>query len=234
MRGLATIMRRRMARVSAQTHRLRAVLRAAGTASHGRRGSLTFVSAAAIPPNFFVVQDQDGANDVPAQVDMTQMGRDDTDPDVYRLFWSWDATDQWTGTGSTGDACALFDANGNGRIDYVVCGQVHNTSPTVVVQTVGSPFAFSCNDVRFDRCGQPDGPLPYTPAQIQAGVLTSRCPRPESAREPDHGHRSVPQPRSGPEPSERHHPRSRHRKDLPSAGRGTRERVLVPLGRQRR
>jgi uncharacterized repeat protein (TIGR01451 family) len=143
-------------------------------------GSLTFPSAggAAIPPNFFVVVDQDGANDVnSAQTDLTQMGRDDTDPNVFKLFWSWDATNQWTGSGSTGDACALFDTNGNGRIDFVVCGQIHNTSPTVVVQTDVSPFVFSCNDVRFDRCGQPE-PITYTPAQIQAGVLTSGLPGP--------------------------------------------------------
>ena len=79
---------------------------------------------AEIPPGYFVVQDQDGANDENAQVDLTQMGRDDSDPTVYKLFWSWDATDQWPGGGSTGDACALFDANGNGRIDFVVCGQI--------------------------------------------------------------------------------------------------------------
>ena len=151
-------------------------------------------ATAAIPSNFFVVQDQDGANDVnSAQVDLTQMGRDDTDPTVYKLFWSWDATDEWTGTGSTGDACALFDTNGNGRIDNVVCGQVHNTIPTVVVQTAGSPFAFSCNDARFDRCGQPSLD-PVYPGPDSGRCAHLRRSRPESAGEPDHEHRSVPQP----------------------------------------
>ena len=50
------------------------------------------------------------------------MGRDDTDATKYKLFWSWDSTDLWTGTGQTGDACALFDYNGNTNIDAVVCG----------------------------------------------------------------------------------------------------------------
>jgi hypothetical protein len=158
MRGLATILRRRMARVSAQGP-LRAILALLALLLMVG-GSLTFVSAAAIPPNFFVVQDQDGANDEPAQVDITQMGRDDTDPDEYRLFWSWDATDQWTGTGSTGDACALFDSDGDGRINFVVCGQIHNASPTEVVQTVDSPFAFTCNNVRFDHVDNRPRSLP--------------------------------------------------------------------------
>src|SRR5437763_158391 len=60
-----------------------------------------------IPTNMFVVTDQQGANDVPGQVDLTQMGRDErTDPGFYDLFWNWDSIDQWTGTGQTGDACA--------------------------------------------------------------------------------------------------------------------------------
>ncbi len=125
-----------------------------------------------------MVQDQDGANDVPAQVDLTQMGRDDTDPSVYKLFWSWDATNQWTGIGSTGDACALFDTNGNGRIDDVVCGQVHNTSPTVVVQTADSPFVFSCNDARFDRCGQPMARSPTPRPRFRPVFSHSGAPGP--------------------------------------------------------
>ena len=74
-----------------------------------------------IPSNFFVVTDQQGANDVPAQSDLTQMGRDDTDATTYKLFWSWDQTDQWTGTGQTGDACALFDNDGDTNINFVMC-----------------------------------------------------------------------------------------------------------------
>ena len=41
-----------------------------------------------IPANFFAVKDQQGANDQPGQKDLTQMGRDESDPYYYKLFWS--------------------------------------------------------------------------------------------------------------------------------------------------
>src|SRR4051812_48735562 len=84
---------------------------------------LADAAAAAIPSAFLTVQDQSGANDVPGQQDLTQMGRDDTDPSVYRIFWSWDDTADWLSGGNTGDACALFDTTGDGRTDFEVCGQ---------------------------------------------------------------------------------------------------------------
>ena len=75
-------------------------------------------AATAIPSNYLSVVDQGRANDVnAAQVDLTRFGRDDSNASLYKLFWSWDATDQWTGTGQTGDACALFDSNGDGKVD---------------------------------------------------------------------------------------------------------------------
>src|SRR5438093_3962500 len=104
------------------------------------------------------------------------MGRDNSDLSYYQIFWSWDSIDQWTGTGSTGDACALFDNDGDGKINYAVCGQItnQNANPNVVVQTAGSPFAFSCSNSRTDRCANPvpqsytsSGPTP----DIQAGPL---------------------------------------------------------------
>jgi hypothetical protein len=135
-----------------------------------------FVSQAAattIPAGFFVVNDQQGANDVPGQVDLTRMGRDDSVSGTYKIFMSWDSTDSWTGTGQTGDACALFDKNGNGGIDFVVCGQVNNpnANPAVVAQTTNSPYAFTCNDKKIDRCGTPS-PVAYTwGTQIISGPL---------------------------------------------------------------
>src|SRR5215208_2630364 len=47
--------------------------------------------AASLPSNYLTVIDQGGANDVNAsQVDLTQFGRDDSDPTTYKLLWSWD------------------------------------------------------------------------------------------------------------------------------------------------
>ena len=120
-------------------------------------------------PNYLIVHDQQGPNDQPSQVDLTQMGRDDTDADTYRLLWSWDSTTDWTGTGQTGDACALFDSDGDGNVNFVVCVRVENTNanPDSVTQEDGSPYAFTCSDAKNDRCTNPD------PVDIDAGdVIT--------------------------------------------------------------
>ena len=143
-------------------------------------------SAVTIPSSFFTVTDQQGANDITgnsSQNDLTQMGRDETStPGVLKLFWSWDSTDKWTGTGQTGDACALFDSDGDGNINFAVCGQIHNenANPNLVTQTTGggglvsnpnSPYVFSCGDSKNDRCTQASVPQPYTSAQVSSGVL---------------------------------------------------------------
>ncbi len=136
--------------------------------------AFAILAQAAIPLNFFTVVDQGGANDVQsAQVDLTQLGRDDTDSTEFKLFWSWDAVSVWTGSGQTGDACSLFDTDGDGNVNYVVCGQVSNPNadPTYVMQTPGSPFVFSCTDARNDRCSQPTGPLSYNSSEIQSGAI---------------------------------------------------------------
>jgi hypothetical protein len=142
--------------------------------------------ATTIPDNFFVVLDQQGANDVPGQVDLTQMGRDDTHLSTsgtsgyYSLFWSWDSIDQWTGTGQTGDACALFDSDGDTKINWVVCARVSNPNANpedvelVPMDATHPVYLFSCSDAKNDRCTQPSAPLTYTsPTQVDAGVLTS-------------------------------------------------------------
>jgi uncharacterized repeat protein (TIGR01451 family) len=131
-----------------------------------------------IPTNFFTVVDAGGPNDEVSQSDLTQMGRDDTDPTVYKLFWSWDSTDDWTGTGQTGDACALFDSDGDGNINQAICVRINNpnANPAIVSQVVGatdgdSPFVWTCSDAKPDRCTNPSGPLAFTSTQLQAGVL---------------------------------------------------------------
>jgi uncharacterized repeat protein (TIGR01451 family) len=130
-------------------------------------------AGAALPSNYLYVLDQDGANDVPSQNDLTQFGRNNDDPNVFKLLWSWDSTDDWTGTGQTGDACALFDTNKNGLVDFVVCARVENpnANPAVVSEEAGSPYAFTCNDARNDRCGQPS-PVAINPATaVQHGAI---------------------------------------------------------------
>src|SRR6478736_1513739 len=118
----------------------------------------TGVASAQFPGNYTMVVDQGGPNDVnSSQVDLTQFGRDNSDPNRFKLLWSWDATDDWTGTGATGDACALFDGDGDGRVNFAVCASIQNPggNPNAVMQVVGSPYAYTCNNARLDRCGQP-------------------------------------------------------------------------------
>ena len=132
-----------------------------------------------IPSNYFTVVDTGGANDVNSdQVDLTQMGRDDTDPNKYSLFWSWDSINNWTGSGQTGDACALFDTGTDGKIDKAVCARVTNVNADpnnvqIIPQDTTHPvFVFDCSNAKNDRCAQPSNPLPYTVGtQITAGAL---------------------------------------------------------------
>src|SRR5918994_216841 len=109
-------------------------------------------------------------------VDLTQMGRDDSDATTYKLFWSWDAIDDWTGTGQTGDACALFDNDGDGNVNFSVCARIENpdADPTVVELTADSPFLFVCNDAWNDRCGQPEQVTIIT--GVEAGQLGTLDP----------------------------------------------------------
>src|SRR4051794_12354985 len=68
-------------------------------------------SAQSIPPTYTTIPDEAGANDTASQTDLSQFGSDPTDGGVFRYFWSFDSTDDWTGTGVTASACALFDSD---------------------------------------------------------------------------------------------------------------------------
>jgi uncharacterized repeat protein (TIGR01451 family) len=123
---------------------------------------------ATIPSNFVAVVDSGGANDQnQGQSDMTRMGRDDSDASYYQLFWSWDATDF---SAENGTACALFDSDGDGNINFAVCAEVHNVG-TTVQQIVDSPVAVTCTDAKPDRCTIPGPEKSFTPSQLSSGDL---------------------------------------------------------------
>ena len=144
-------------------------------------------SSTTIPSGFFVVTDAQGANDVPGRVDLTQFGRDDSDADQFKLFWNWDAVGF---TSQTGDACALFDYNGNGNIDAAVCSEIHNgtgwsAQNPVITQTVtppnhgfagGPPYVFTCSDAKNDRCAR-RATLSRTPHPTSRPGCWERLPR---------------------------------------------------------
>jgi hypothetical protein len=124
-----------------------------------------------------------GAASIPAnyaggiQVDVTQMGRDTSENPDIRIFWAWDSISAWTGSGQTGDACALFDdEDADAFIDYVVCARVSNPNadPNVVSILPASAnhpvYIFDCSNKKNDRCTNPD-PRDYTAGQVEAGPL---------------------------------------------------------------
>lgn len=123
-----------------------------------------------------VTTDVDGQNDVPGQVDITQMGRDTSDATKHRIFFSWDSISSWTGSGQTGDACALFDSDADNNINFVACARVANVVPSLepnvrlVTQATGKPvYLFNCSDKRMDRCSNPSPVRDYT--GVIAGAL---------------------------------------------------------------
>ena len=142
------------------------------TAGHG---------ATTLPAGYVgsTLEDVHGANDVPGQVDVTMMGRDNTQSPKMRIFWSWDSISAWTGTGQTGDACALFDDNdADVFIDYVVCARVQNLNAdpnNVVIQPAAANkpvYIFDCSNKKDDRCTNPV-PRAYTAGQVLAGPLAT-------------------------------------------------------------
>src|SRR4051794_7939672 len=132
----------------------------------------TPAQAAGVPANFFTVNDTGGANDAVGQGDLTQMGRDDTDPTTYMLEWGWDNI-TWPGA-NTGDACALFDTNGNGNIDFSVCVEIGTGVGGKITQQGGSPTSWTCNDSKPDRCA---GPSPALNGAV-VGTLGTFLPSP--------------------------------------------------------
>nr|MBN1229438.1 DUF11 domain-containing protein [Anaerolineae bacterium] len=125
-----------------------------------------------IPSNFYDIIDSGGPNDEVSQADLTRMGWDDmTSPDWLDLFWSWDSTDY---TAQKGNACALFDTNGDGNVNFAVCAEIENVPAgniDVVKQTSVSPLAVICSDAKDDRCTQPSAPLSFTTSDLTVGDL---------------------------------------------------------------
>ena len=110
------------------------------------------------------VPDDQGVNDTPAQSDLNAFTRADNVTGYIGVKWLWDDVDSWTGSGQTGDACALFDTDNpaNGKADAAVCVRINNPggNPAIVAQLASplSPLMYSCGDNKADRCSQPANP----------------------------------------------------------------------------
>lgn len=103
------------------------------------------VGTALAAPTFTFTQDEQGANDEPGQKDLTADATavDPANSD-YWTAWKWDDL-SWSGN-NTGDACSLFDTDGNGKADAAVCVTIGK--PAVETST----RVYSCTDNRSDRC----------------------------------------------------------------------------------
>src|SRR5678815_25149 len=103
------------------------------------------------PPPYYVINDLNGANDEPGQKDLTRMGRYDDPAGFLDIFWSWD---EGTTGNNTLDACALFDSNGDGNVNYAICGTAKEDGG-VMKQVSTSPKAYSCDNTDKFHCLTP-------------------------------------------------------------------------------
>lgn len=99
-------------------------------------------------------QDQQGKDDEPGQKDLTQFCLGTT-TDLscsasfdFAIRWNWD--DTGLSGGNTGDACALFDTDGDSNANFAICVTISGNPATQASQ---SPRLYRCNDDRPDRCG---------------------------------------------------------------------------------
>jgi hypothetical protein len=122
--------------------------------------------------------DDHGPNDInAAQSDLNCFSRADNVPGHIGLRWSWDAVAQWTGSGQTGDACALLDTDNNGTANFAFCVRITNPNgdPTVIAQvTPGSPVLYKCKDSSPERCASPNSVQAIANSQCSVSRVPNR------------------------------------------------------------
>ena len=91
--------------------------------------------------------DEQGPDDQPGQKDLTQMCSLGACTGGSSISFNFDNTD-WSGM-NTGDACALFDLNGNGNADKAVCVTITGDVGTATTS------CYTCGDTAPDRCTSP-------------------------------------------------------------------------------
>lgn len=90
--------------------------------------------------------DSAGANDETGQKDLTKMCVDYSGhPTSITTSWNWDEI-SWSGA-NTGDACSLFDNDGDGFVNYALCVGV-NGNPAIEAYTK----LYSCTDTKGYNC----------------------------------------------------------------------------------
>src|SRR5215211_7917771 len=110
---------------------------------------ITFSSALAV---LSCVNDIAGANDEPGQKDLTQLCIDNAGlPTSLSVTWNWD---EITVSGNnTLDACALFDTDGDGNVNFSLCVTDPTDDPITIT-------LYTCGDTKSDRCTNPITSVP--------------------------------------------------------------------------
>ena len=111
--------------------------------------ALVMQAQAALPgePAFTFVNDENGRDDQPGQKDLNAQAVATPAPGSLWAAWKWD--DVGLSGGNTGDACALFDADTDSRINFAVCVTIEKNP---AVQAATSPRVYTCGDGKVDRC----------------------------------------------------------------------------------
>jgi uncharacterized repeat protein (TIGR01451 family) len=96
------------------------------------------------------INDDAGPDDEPGQKDLSFLRVDNVIVNgLQAIGWGWDDV-QWSGQNS-GDACALYDSDGDGNANFALC--------VTISQTITSPpptfQRYTCTDNRTDRCTGP-------------------------------------------------------------------------------
>ena len=92
--------------------------------------------------------DTGGADDAVGQKDLTEFCLNHSTSCAGTIVtWQWDDT-AWGGT-NTGDACALYDTDGDGLANYAVCVTVTGKP---AMQARQSPRLYRCNDTKEFNC----------------------------------------------------------------------------------
>ena len=94
--------------------------------------------------------DMQGTDDEPGQKDLTEMCVSPISGGILPISWQWDDT-SWSGK-NTGDACSLYDTDGDGLANYSLCVTVSGSPAT---QTADSPRLYSCGDTSAFKCTSP-------------------------------------------------------------------------------
>ena len=114
--------------------------------------------------------DEQGPNDVPGQGDLTRFGSDSAGlPATLLVSWNWDAIA--LSGGNTGDACALFDTDNDGRVNTAMCVTIAGIP---AAQTAASPRLYVCADTSVDRCT----------SSVPVAGFASSCTVSQSATDP--------------------------------------------------